>query len=326
MLSRLRRAFADLFMLFVLPATIALLPWRAGFALLRRFARSARLYPLSVEPAWNAARELLPHADEREWKSRFRLLRLVDHVDVYLCLLRGARWRRRWIAQLGEWPAAGPRIWLTYHWGAGWWIWPLLREHAAPTHFLARAPQGRSVGLTRVSHVFATFRGWAMRRVGGAGALFTGGSAAKIGAALAAGDGVMGMLDLPAAPEQRSMALTVLDRSARFPYGLARLARELDIPVSIVSFGLDFATGRRELRIENLPAGCAAEQTMQRYAAHLDARLREAPEAWQIWREAALFFGAAGAVSARTPEAYNSDSRDQHAGGAAPDSAHRIYP
>lgn len=324
MLSRLRRALADLSMLFVLPALVALLPWRYGFALLKRCARSTRLYALSVEPAWQAARVFLPDADETEWKFRFRLLRLVDHVDVYLCLLRGARWGRRWIVQHGAWPSPGARVWLTYHWGAGWWIWPLLREQGIATHFLARAPQGRSVGLTRVSHVFARFREWAMRRAGGAGALFTGGSSEKIRAALTAGDGVMGMLDLPAMAEQRTLTLPLLDRTARFPYGLVRLAAQLDVPVSLVSFGLDFANGQRDVRIENLPAGTSAEQLMQHYAAHLDTRLHAAPEAWQIWREASLLFCAAAGCG-RAPEAYNTESCDQHAG-AAPDSVHRICP
>ena len=321
MLSRLRRVLADLCMLFVLPASIAVLPWRIGFALLARLARQPRLYRPSVDPAWDAAREFLPPSDaagEAAWKSRFRLLRLVDHVDVYLCLLRGARWRRRWIAQHGEWPAPGPRIWLTFHWGAGWWLWPLLRERGFATHFLARAPHGRSLGLTRVSHAFARFRAWALVRSGGAGALFTGGSSEKIRAALAAGGSVMGMLDLPAQPQQRTLALPLFGREARFPYGLARLAAELDVPVSLLSFGLDFASGRRDLRIENLPAGCTPDDVMRRYAAHLDARLRGAPAAWQIWREAASIFVPAGEVCGRPPEAYNTGSRDPHAAGAAP--------
>jgi hypothetical protein len=333
MLSRLRRAFADLGMLFVLPAMIALLPWRAGFGLLKRIARSPRLYRPSVNPAWNAARNFPLETDlsnEAEWKFQFRLLRLVDHVDVYLCLLRGTRWRRRWITQHGEWPQPGPRVWLTCHWGAGWWLWPLLRERGFATHFLARAPQGRSLGLTRVSHAFAHFRAWALRRAGGAGALFTGGSSEKIRAALAAGDSVMGMLDLPAQPEQRTLTVPLLGRAARFPYGLVRLAAQLDVPISIVSFGLDNANGHRDVCIENLPPGCDAQQAMVRYAAHLDARLRTAPSAWQIWREAALFFEPADEVCERAPEAYNSDSRDPHAAGAvpeeSPDSAHRMNP
>ena len=110
MLERLRNAAADALMLFAVPCGVALLPWRLGFALLKRLACNERLYRLSVDPAWAAAREHCPGCDEREWKYRFRLLRLVDHADVYLALLRGRRWRRRHVVETGSWPAPGPCV------------------------------------------------------------------------------------------------------------------------------------------------------------------------------------------------------------------------
>lgn len=290
MLARIGRAASDALTLYLLPAFVALLPWRWGFAILKRVARSERLYRESVDPAWAAARTHCPNSDERVWKTHFRLLRLVDHADVYLTLLRGKRWRRRFVVQIGEWPKPAACVLLTYHWGAGNWVWPILREHGISAHFLARRAQGQALGLTRASHWFGVFRGWALRRIGSAGALFTGGSSAAARDALSAGRSIVGMLDLPAQPQQRCTQLTLLDAQVQFPSGLARLGLESGVPLVLFSVGLDFDSGVRTLRIATLPAQASLDAVMQHYAEHLDARLHEAPEAWQIWREAPAMF------------------------------------
>ncbi len=267
-----------------------MLPWSVGFRVLKRFAHIERLYREAVGPAWIAARAHCPGGDEKMWKYRFRLLRLVDHVDVYLTLLRGRRWRHRHVAQSGNWPQPGACVFLTYHWGAGNWIWSMLRARGFAAHFVMNRPQGRSHGLTRLSHAFGYFRAWAMRRIGGAGVLFTGGSASEVADALRAGGSVVGMLDLPARTQQNAIECPLLDGRVRFPIGLASLGLDASAQMAVFSFGLDFATGRRDLRIEALPAGLPVEEVMQRYCLHLDARLHAAPEAWQIWREAPAMF------------------------------------
>lgn len=300
MLGRLRRAAADLLTLYALPAFVALLPWSIGFRLLAWIARSEALYRLAVEPAWEAARTHLPNLDEREWKRRFRLLRLVDHVDVYLTLWRGRRWRTRNIAVRADWPQPGPCVFLTYHWGAGNWIWPYLRERGFDAHFVMQRAQGRSHGHTRLSHWFAHWRVWGMRRAGSAGVLYTGASASEVGTALRDGRSIVGMLDLPARPDQRAAEAPLLDGRVRCPLGLARLGVEAHASIALFSFGLDFGTGRRDLCVQTLPPGLSAEDVLQRYMAHLDARLRAAPEAWQIWREASAMFVAAADAGSKT--------------------------
>jgi len=289
-LGRGDRFAADALGLYLLPGLAALLPWSLGFALLKRCARNERLYREAAEPAWAAARGHCPGSDEKLWKYRFRLLRLVDHADVYLTLLRGRRWRARHIVASGSWPEPGACVLLTYHWGTGNWIWPLLRERGFEAWFLARRPQGRSLGLTRLSHWFGRFRGWALRRLGSRGALFTGGSSGEVTAALRDGHCVVGMLDLPAQPQQNAALLSLLDGQVRFPLGLARLGAEAPAQIALFSFGLDFQSGQRDLRIEALPENLTEAQVMERYAAHLDERLHAAPEAWQIWREAPAMF------------------------------------
>jgi hypothetical protein len=299
-LARLRRVAADAFTLFLLPVSVVLLPWSLGFRVLKCFARCERLYHEAVEPAWIAARVHCPGSDEKMWKYRFRLLRLVDQADSYLTLLRGGRWWQRRIDEHGEWPTAvGARVFLTYHWGAGHWIWQRLHAQGFDAWFLARRVHGRALGMSRLSHTYGRFRAWAICRIGSRGPLFVGGSRDLLRQALDAGDSLVGMLDLPAGAQQNAIETTLLDGHVRFPLGLASLAVESGVPVTLFSAGLDLANGRRQLWMETLPAGMNVDEIMRRYVAHLDERLRAMPEFWQIWREASLMFVDADTSSAR---------------------------
>lgn len=292
--NRVRRAAADFLFLFVLPGLVAVLPWPLGFAVLKRCARVDLLYRSSVAPAWSVARRYLPDADETAWKRRHRLLRLVEPVDSYLTLLRGRTWWRRRIVRDGAWPAAGtPALLLTFHWGAGHWVWSQLRMHGIDAHFLARQPGPGDLGVGRLSVLYGRFRGWALRRIGSAGPLYLGGSVPQIEAAFAEGRSIVGMLDLPPRPARSAFRASLLGRTVRLPSGLAELAVRSGVPVVIFSCGLDPDTGTRTLRIETLPADAGIEQIMVRYAAHLDRCLREQPAYWQMWSAADAIFEAA---------------------------------
>jgi hypothetical protein len=285
------RAFADALCLYVIPFTAALLPWRFGFACLKRLATWSFLYRASVESLWTGAAPFFPEADAQRWQMRARLLLLVEHTDAYLTLLRSDRWWRRHIAVRGAFPAAGEaNLLLTFHWGTGNWIWRLLRAHGIRAFFLARRPQGRSLGLSRLSHWYGQLRGWSLRRIGSAGVIFTGDSADAIRLALAARNSVIGMLDVGARAGQQTVAGTLLRRQVRLPFGLARIAQGTATAVTLFSVGLDWNSGDRDVVIEVIAAGTDADGVMRAYVRHLDARLHSAPEAWQMWHEANAIF------------------------------------
>src|ERR1700719_520109 len=88
------RAFADALCLYLIPFAAAVLPWRLGFALLKRLAGWSFLHRDSVESLWAGAAPFFADADPRQWKYRARLLLLVEHTDTYLTLLRSDRWWR----------------------------------------------------------------------------------------------------------------------------------------------------------------------------------------------------------------------------------------
>lgn len=294
LLDRILRVLADKFGMYVMPFSCVLLPWPMAFRMLRCYAAIPVLFCDAVEVAWLMAKDYSHHLDEKTWKQRFRLLRMVDQADIYLTLTRGERWRRRYIAQSGDWPAcARACMFLTYHWGAGNWVWPLLRAHGFSAYFLARRPHGRLLGTTLLAHWYGIFRVWALRRIGSAGIILTGGSGSAIVDALRKGESVVGMLDLPAAERQQTLEFSLLERRVRLPVGLAQLATETSARIVVFSFGLNFASGRRTLNVETLPVGIALDAAMQFYVLHLQARLYQSPESWHMWHEARTMFVAA---------------------------------
>jgi hypothetical protein len=201
-------------------------------------------------------------------------------------VLRSRAWWRRHIRQRGAFaqaPTGG--VLLTYHWGGGSWVWPMLREAGIPAHFIARRPVARDLGESRIALWYGALRMRVVRRIGCLGPLFVGESAGRIHEELAAGRCVVGMLDLPAARGQRTHRGPLLERTARVPNGLAHLAAAHGAPVNLFSCSFDVDTGRRELRIESVAPDDAATVGTA-YLRHLDQCLREESAFWQMWPSA----------------------------------------
>lgn len=279
----LRRSLSDAAFLFVLPVAAALLPWSWGFALLQRVARSPRVFADVVDAAWRQANTCPPDLDAAAFKERQRLYMLLDRCDSYLTVLHGEAWWQRHVDIRGKWPPAPGSVLLTAHWGAGQWLWRLLRARGLAGRFLLRRADIADVGRGRLARIYLRWRRWALSRAGCSGPIFTGGSHAEVRGALAAGECVLGMLDLPVAVERRGTRVEWLCGPARLPAGLAQLAADAGAAVSVLVCGIDPASGRRQLRVESLPAGLDAEAMVKLYAARLNREILGEPGAWHLW-------------------------------------------
>lgn len=287
--SRPRRFASDLGLLYLLPILVALLPWRAGFALLRRLARSERLLAPYVAAAWTAARDAGVATDAVAFARACRLVFLVERCDAFLCPLHGERWWLRRIDVDGDLATLAPGLLLTSHWGSGGWLWRVLAARGIAGHFVARRAEVTDVGRSRLVRGYLAWRTRAAMRSGCRGVIYTGGSAARIREVLAAGEAVVGMLDLPARADRGSVDVDFLGAPARLPDGLVSLAAAAGVPVTLIACGLDVETGRRRLYLERLPAGLAVPESVQRYATWLEQRIREAPGFWQPWSRLPAF-------------------------------------
>lgn len=287
----MRRTIADLRGLFFWPMLAAILPWSLGYALLKRLAQRTGDFAAEADAASRGHRLVFGEEGDADWKFRYRLLRWVERTDTFLALMRPQDWWLRRVEVVGEWPAPGRAgLLLTYHWGAGGWIWRLLRSRGLPAYFVAKRPVVADLGASRVALWYGALRGWVLRRTGGLGLLYTGGSAPRIRAAMAARENVVAMLDLPVAPEQRAIDVAVAGRTARLPFRLIDIARDADPAISLLSCGFDFASGRRLLHVRTLPDGLSTPEVLQAYADGLSQCLARAPECWMMWHEAGAIF------------------------------------
>jgi hypothetical protein len=127
---------------------------------------------------------------------------------------------------------------------------------------------------------------------GGAPIIYTGGATDLIRRALADGDAVVALYDVPAPMTGRTIQTKVCDRAIRLPAGMARVAAESRVPVVAFEMGVDFTTGRRKLRIEP-PFVAASEQDFaDRIALIMTRVLRRDSAAWHFSHLAKHFFGS----------------------------------
>jgi hypothetical protein len=293
--ARLYRNIADTLSLFALPAFAARLPWPIAFRVLKLLAFTTPAFRFEANVAWREATAYVGDRDGGRWRRRFRLVRWVERVDAFLAVRRPAAWWLRQIDVHGDIDAlTAPSLVLTCHWGAGAWIWTVLREHGIRARFLARRPDVRDFGRSRIAQRYAELRERALARAGCAGVIFLGDSSARMRAAWDVGESVLGMIDVPADPARRWARVSLLGREARLPSGLLHRAAASGVPTVIVTCGIDVVCGRRVLHVERIADGVAVDDAAALYATHLDARLREAPELWHLWHEARSMFVADG--------------------------------
>lgn len=272
------------------PALAAVLPWPTAFALLKKIAVSEKLYPELTASACNGAMTVSPIEDLGEWKKRFRLIRLVDHCDMFLVRTRTRRWIRKHVDVDGAWPRSGPFIAMTFHWGAGLWALADMHGQELAVRFVAARVEKSQFRGNWVAHSYALCRNRTVELAGGAPVIYTGGASQAIRLALAEGYVVVALYDIPATLTNATLRTRVCDRVVELPAGLANLAVEAGVPIVPFDMGLDYESGRRKLRIEAPFLPTSAQDFADRLALSLTRLIRQDTAAWHFSGYAPQFF------------------------------------
>jgi hypothetical protein len=274
------------------PALAACLPWPAGFRMLRRIADRASLYAEPTAAALAGARMVEPVDNAPEWELRYRLTRLVDHCDMFLVRTRSRAWFERYVDVTGEWPARGPFIAMTFHWGAGLWSIGAMHAKRVPVHFVAVRTAREAFRDDWVAYRYTRARNRTVERAGGAPIIYTGGASAEIRRALAEGHAVVALYDVPSAMTGRTLRTTVCGREIALPAGLAGIAADAGVPVAAFDMGIDYVSGRRRLRIQPPFIARSAQDFADRLALTMTRLLEEDTAAWHFSHLAPHFFRA----------------------------------
>jgi hypothetical protein len=287
------RAVREAAKLVVLPGMALLLPWRLCFPFYRWLAGHDWLYGGETRAAMAAAASHGFVREPRDWAWAYRLMRLVDHADLYLSRFRGRRWMRRHLeVRSGGWPASGgPFLAITFHWGSGLWGLRHLRQSGRPAAVLVRDIPASLFSGRPVLGWYADARTRETAAAGGGGVIHaTSGSLAQIRRRFRQGGNVVALLDVPAEEGQKHLECEFLGRRAAFPRGLMHLAVSEKMPVVVYDVSLDRESGKRVLRIDDL--GCVDDEKalLALLVARLEAMIRRDPPSWHHWPGVAAFF------------------------------------
>jgi hypothetical protein len=279
----------------LVPATIALLPFRAGLALARLASRLPFLYREYTAGFAEGAARLGYAPDPAALLRRRRLYVLLDHVDLYWNRWRDDTWLFRHLDVEGEWPRDGrPFVAVFFHWGYGL----TAMRHLGSSGYSARLV-GRPIAEDTLARRpwqlrYARARYAAAAQVGRGPVIFWGGARARIREALASpGSAVLGAVDVPPTETHSLTDVRLLGQPTRFTHGLVQLAMDMQVPIVVFSMGLSSDARRQVLRIDApLDVSAASLETlMQALADRLTQRVVADPAAWSLWAWLGAFFG-----------------------------------
>ena len=282
----LRYGLRNAVQVFILPVLIALLPWWLGFRLARWLCRWDRLYRAEVLETLDGLRAAgRMDLVNPTFLRNLRLLRLVDHTDLYLSRIRGDRWVRRHVEVEGAWPAHGPVLALTLHWGNGMLALRHAGMHGVHAQGLVAKFDRSSFPDNPLMYEYIRLRtdecGRALRHP----AVMDGAGVRGLLKAVQAGRPIMGLIDVPVSDPNNASDVTLLGQRARFADGMLRIAERCQLPVVAFWSGFDPETGRRWLHIEPARHYASAGEACAAMGAHLDALLRTRPWGWHLWSE-----------------------------------------
>ena len=273
----LRRQFAECAML---PSIAMALPWPLAWRAMRSLAARGRVFgrETSEAQAMYNAQGLPP--DARSWAQRYRLIRMVDHVDPAISATRGDRWMDRYVSVDGDAIPPAPCIFIGFHFGTGFWSLRHLRRAGHRVSFVSAPIDDRQGRAEPLRLACMRVRQRCVARAGGAPIIYVGGGGDRIRAALANGSSILALIDVPE-PTTSTVDVSVLGRPLRLPDGIVRIGASANVPMVGYVAALDADTGVRRLHFTRLPS--APTDALHAIAALLDRAIRADSAAWHFW-------------------------------------------
>ena len=293
------RQLRDLLIYFLLPLLCFLLPVRWAERLQFHLAGSSWFFRGLTRAAWTNALEFGVQMPEADWKRQYRLMHLLDAVDLWHGLFSSdRRIRERLVTVSGNWPdPAQGAVFLGTHLGVGTLLMRVLAAAGFAPRLIYRGELDRAhLGPTPVLYYYMKLRLYYMIRVCKGQAIRVGGAGLKLRDSMnQAHVGVIMVADSPLGAEVPDR-LPVLGKFLPVPRrGLDMLAQA---QATFVPYNMVWDPARRQRVLELLPADRETdpEQMFARYAEHAtDALARYGPQ-WRLWQVAHQVLVAANPV------------------------------
>lgn len=271
------RAFVELWWW---PLIVALLPYRSGLAVARFVSRRLPLYDEAARMGLAAYRSVAACADERTWLADFRFSKLIDHADLFWAVTRSESFLLKQLAPSSQALPAQSLLVISFHYGQGLWLMRWLRAQGVRPRFLS-VPSVRAGADSTLMFLYGRLRIRVVERLAGVAPIFLGGARRSIRDALAAGETVYGLVDVPVKRVAGETANAKLfGHAVRLPTGLLDSARGAHVKVAVLTSRLA-ATGRRAIDLEIFEDADAL--SINTLVASLERRIDEDAPAWHFW-------------------------------------------
>lgn len=274
------------------------LPWRWTYALLR-FSTRFGMGRTEFEPAALVSMQRFGFAPDAYIAARqLRLHRLIDLADFYKSWWMTQGWLRRYWRVTGD-PLPDAKqhpavLFVTFHYGAGFWALRYFNQHQLNMAALYRPPPPPKAG-ERFHYRFFWWRLRSIARLTGTQPIRVGDQKSELTALVRrlvqARLPVGVMPDIPTDPQQ-AVPAQMLGHTIYFASALLRLVVKRNIPVALYTSVLDLADGGRNVQMQVLQEYSSIEDLAQTLADCLAAAIEQDPTAWHLWPWAHEIFKA----------------------------------
>jgi drug/metabolite transporter (DMT)-like permease len=275
----------------LLPLCFALSPMPLRRRLVDWVERSPHVYRFESAGLRAVLPNYLPDVDVEAAERDLRFTRLTDHADLWISLTRSRNWFARNVRVDATDALKTPALFLTFHYGGGWWMTHWLRERGAPVSIVMRRGSVAGGLLARLSYALGSFRMRRVEAVCNAPLIATddGSAARQVLRAWKQGISVIGLIDLPPPLVDRVESVKFLGREAYFPPTLPALVARASVPVYVFLGQWNRAELVPELRVIALQSS-GTQSTLQSTVDLLERSVLARPGAWHAWSEASLYF------------------------------------
>jgi len=288
--SAMRRQSTDFIVYLAAPLLSVLLPLAWSRSLLARISNLQWLLEEEAEDAFQGAAGFVDIANEKEWKTRWKRVEMLDARDLYLIRFG------RSAAVLDEIECATAldvikgRFLIGMHWGPSISILKLLQSAGLDPAVPFRQPEKQLLKNRPFYYLFAAMAARYIVRI-----MNVSGPEAASGRVMRSMMGQAGtamvVMDAPPTGGRSTMTATVLGREATFDAGFPVILadKKKEYVFYAMSLGAGDSLGKR-LELQGPFNSTAAEEFLRNYAAFLDRHLASDPAQWRIWQAAGQFW------------------------------------
>ncbi len=272
-----------------LASMVLLLPWSFTYALLR-FATRFGFGKTEFESAAVANMQRFGFGANQYLTVRhMRLHRLIDLADFYKSWWMSRSWLQRYWRVSGD-PLPDAKqhpsvLFVTFHYGAGFWALRYFQQHGLSMAALYRPPPQPKAG-ERFHYYFFWWRLRSIFRLTGTKPIRVGDQQSELSALVRRLVKVrlpVGVMpDIPTAAEQ-AVSAVMFGHRIYFASALLRLVVKKNIPIVLYTSVLDLTDGGRNVQIQVLDEYNTVEVLAQRLADCLATAIAKDPSAWHLW-------------------------------------------